>query len=179
MADLAASDADNLQARLDALHASGADRHDPIRFAYLAALARRAVSQPEAIRQPLIAKITALADELAARQAAPPAEIAEEADDKSSPLANLLAYIGRQVHQQTEAGTSPPQDRHPTRAGAQIRCLLSQYLVQAQHRAATHPNPRPGPGKRRPDELPAPRAALPASHARHLAGLPARVYVLH
>jgi len=157
MADLAASDADNLQARLDALHASGADRHDPIRFAYLAALARRAVSQPEAIRQPLIAKITALADELAARQAAPPAEIAEEADDKSSPLANLLAYIGRQAHQQPETSQStsrprpaPAPPRTGTRQGPELKSVayfrntwsklsteqqLTQTLAQAPENA--------------------------------------------
>lgn len=81
-------------ARLDALRQSGADRVAPVRVAYLAALGRRAVKQPEAIRRLLTEKIAREAAELA-RQASIPTE--EAADPPAlaagNPLAELLAYI--------------------------------------------------------------------------------------
>lgn len=62
-------------ARLAALRAAGAARHDPLRFGYLEALARRAAQQPAAVRGLLAGKFAAaLADceqrFTAARQAA-------------------------------------------------------------------------------------------------------------
>lgn len=95
------------QARLEALRASGADRRDPVRFAYLDALNRRAAAQPEAIRLALLAKLDAAADELAAR----PAAAAVSESPTRSPLADLLAYIGQHAHAQTEtpqSGATPP-----------------------------------------------------------------------
>ncbi len=115
MADAAAMA--DVQARLDALRGSGAAARDPVRFAYLEALARRAVTQPEAVRQALAARIGAAADELAARPTPEPAEIAPV--NSASPLADLLAYIGQQAHalpdaaSAANAATLPPGDLQP------------------------------------------------------------------
>jgi hypothetical protein len=115
MAEAAAAMGD-LQAPLDALCTSGAAARHPIRFAYLDALARRAATQPETIRQALAAKISAAADELAHRPAPAPAA---SAPSSASPLAELLAYIGQQAHAQPDATplanavAVPPGDFRP------------------------------------------------------------------
>ena len=90
--------------RLQALRASGAERADPVRFAYLEALARRAARQPDAVRQPLIACIVREATVLAERQpaAAPP----DTGSPPPSPLADLLAYIGE--HTRDASGFTTP-----------------------------------------------------------------------
>ena len=92
---------DNIPAQLDALRASGAAERNPIRFAYLEALSRRADTQPESIRQSLNARISAAANELASRPPPVPAEIAETSP--ASPLTALLAYISGQDHGQPDA----------------------------------------------------------------------------
>lgn len=105
--------ADDLGARLDALRASGAAERDPVRLAHLEALARRAAAQPAAIRQPLCARLDALAAELAdslAGEASPPRSVDQAAS--TSPLADLLAYIGQQAHASGHAGQ--PIDILPT-----------------------------------------------------------------
>lgn len=86
------------QARLAALRTSGADRRDPVRFAYLDALNRRAAAQPEAVRLALLGKLNAAADELAAGPA--PFAGTAAACAAPSPLADLLAYIGQHAHAQ-------------------------------------------------------------------------------
>ena len=88
------------QARLDTLQASGADHHDPVRFAYLVALTRRAAMAAEPVRQLLMAKTAALADELAAQPR--PARAASPESAAPSPLAELLAYISQQAHVQSD-----------------------------------------------------------------------------
>ncbi|MDP2882362.1 MAG: DUF2894 domain-containing protein [Azonexus sp.] len=91
----------DIQAQLDALRNSGAADRDPVRFAYLEALTRRAATQPATIRQSLNARISAAANELASRPAPVPAEITETSS--ASPLADLLAYISGQAHDQPDA----------------------------------------------------------------------------
>jgi hypothetical protein len=103
-------DMGDVQAQLDALRASGAADRDPVRFAYLEALSRRAATQPDAIRLSLDGKIRAAADELASRPAPAPTEIAPTS--AASPLADLLAYIGGHAHDQT--GSSEPANDIPT-----------------------------------------------------------------
>ncbi|KAB2910281.1 MAG: DUF2894 domain-containing protein [Dechloromonas sp.] len=95
------------------LRASGAAERDPVRFAYLDALARRAAKQPASIRQALAARIGAAADELASRPAPSPAAIAPS--DTASPLAELLAYIGQQAHALPDAASAaaPQGDLRP------------------------------------------------------------------
>lgn len=79
--------------RLQALRERGAGRGNPVRFAYLEALARRAAQQPAAVRQPLIARIVREAEALAERQ---PAATSPDTGSPppASPLADLLAYLG-------------------------------------------------------------------------------------
>lgn len=82
------------EAILDALRESGAEHLMPVRFAYLAALARRAASQPEAIQRLLAEKIAREAAELARLAAMPSAQAAEPAAPVvGNPLTELLAYI--------------------------------------------------------------------------------------
>ncbi len=94
----------NWQARLDALQASGADQCDPVRFAYLAALTRRAATAAEPVRQLLLAKTADLANALAAHPTPPRAASPERT--APSQLAELLAYIDRHAHGQS-AATQP------------------------------------------------------------------------
>lgn len=89
----AAANGSEAEAMLEALRLSGADRAAPVRFAYLAALARRAAKQPEAIRRRLSEKIAREAAELAKLASLPPAAAAEVAS-AGNPLSELLAYIG-------------------------------------------------------------------------------------
>lgn len=121
-------------ALLDRLRASGAAAHDPVRFAFLAGLCRRAEAQPAAIRQPLMTKIAAEAAALEAshRSAATKNQggdrDAEQADviAPPSPLSELLAHIGelagthvwtRNLHPQApptrQAAAQPSQARRP------------------------------------------------------------------
>lgn len=112
MADTTGSASDP-QSRLDALRASGADRRDPVRFAYIESLERRAAKQPEAVRQALLARINTAADQLAALPGPSVETPAENAS--TSPLAELLAYIGQHAHEQPtmphSAATSPNTQR--------------------------------------------------------------------
>ena len=95
MADI--GDVGDFQAQLDALRTSGAADRDPVRFAYLEALIRRAAGQPEAIRQVLSGKISAAAEELAGCQPAVTSGVAVA--DTASPLTELLAYISGHAHE--------------------------------------------------------------------------------
>jgi hypothetical protein len=95
---------------LDALRASGAADRDPVRFAYIEALSRRAAVQPEAIRQSLNAKISAAAIELASHPA--PSLTPSAPTSPASPLADLLAYISGQAHEQP--GALQPSADNPT-----------------------------------------------------------------
>jgi hypothetical protein len=138
------ADAGGLRAQLDALRASGAADRDPIRFAYLDALARRAATQPEVIRQSLDAKISAAADELASRPAPTPTKITETSPD--SPLADLLAYISGQAHDQSRAtqpankAPIPQQDFMP---GAVSRaCYVERKIRQKSTNAMAGNHPQ-------------------------------------
>lgn len=101
------AETDDRQAQLDALRASGAAERDPIRFAYLDALARRAATQAAPIRQLLDAKIRAVANEIASRPAFVPTKVIQT--NAASPLANLLTYINQHAHEQSEANQAATQ----------------------------------------------------------------------
>lgn len=106
-------DMGDVQAQLNALRASGAADRDPVRFAYLEALSRRAATLPESIRQSLNARINAAADELASRPA--PSLTTAAPTSAASPLADLLAYISGQAHGQP--GTIQPAADNPIPQG--------------------------------------------------------------
>ena len=88
------------QARIDTLQAGGAEQCDPVRFAYLVALTRRAATAAEPVRQLLMAKTAALADELAGHPR--PAHATSPVTAAPSPLADLLTYISQHAHVQSE-----------------------------------------------------------------------------
>lgn len=89
-------EAGSLAVQIEALRASGAAERNPVRFAYLEAMARRAALQPEDIRRSLEAKLSMTASELAKQSAPAPTEPATQ--NAASPLAELLAYISQQAH---------------------------------------------------------------------------------
>ena len=141
----------DLQATLDALRASGAAERDPVRFAYLAALTRRAATQPEAIRRLLSARLRDASSELAARPATPATETSVEST--ASPLAELLACIGQHSHEPPEAtqsATAKDSSVTSARPGPQLKSVarfhetwsrlsaeqqLTQTLAQAPENA--------------------------------------------
>ena len=100
---MARAETAEVQAALDALRSGGAAERNPVRFAYLEALARRAAAQPEAVRRGLIDKLNTMARELAT-PAAPLAEATGEC--AASPLSELLAYINRYAFEQPDITSS-------------------------------------------------------------------------
>ncbi|MEW9622838.1 DUF2894 domain-containing protein [Rhodanobacter geophilus] len=80
-------------ARLDAWRRQGADRVDPLRFAWMAALAQRAARHDGAVRRRLDRRLQELADAYAALLADPPAAKPPRGADES-PLRQLLAQFG-------------------------------------------------------------------------------------
>ena len=122
------------QAALNALRASGAAERDPVRFAYLEALARRAATQPEAVRVSLEAKIDNAIRELAEH----PVEEASSAPDTdaSNPLAELLAYINLHANEQPEAtGLRSIARFQDTWARLSTEQQLTRTLAQAPENA--------------------------------------------
>ena len=130
----------DLQEALNALRASGAAEHAPVRFAYLEALARRAAGHPETVREALHARISDAARELASRQTAPPpAPLVEEA---GNPLADLLDHIRQHTGAPpaTPRTGSAPELRsiarfHGTWARLSTEQQLSQTLARAPENA--------------------------------------------
>ena len=141
----------DLQATIDALRASGAAERDPVRFAYLDALARRAATQPEAIRRLVEAKLGTATSELATHPATPPTENSREST--ANPLAELLAYIVQRSHEPPEAtqsATAKDSSMSSARPGPQLKSVawfhdtwsrlsteqqLTQTLAQAPENA--------------------------------------------
>ena len=93
-----------VQAALDALRSGGAAERNPVRFAYLEALARRAAVQPEAVRQVLNGKLNAMAHELATLPATPPTGTSREY--AASPFSELLVQINQFAYEQPETTPS-------------------------------------------------------------------------
>lgn len=79
---------------LHALRECGAEQIDPVRYAYLNALARRAAEQPAVLRERLDAKIAEEAERLKERcKKRKRSKAKPEAAAVNSPLAELLAYL--------------------------------------------------------------------------------------
>lgn len=88
---------------LEALRAEGAHRHDPVRFHYLEALARRLPTQPAAVQQVLARKLNQAVAEYAEQAHAGPAAVvpgAAMAPGMGAPLAQL----NRELHDRAKAG---------------------------------------------------------------------------
>ena len=124
----------DFQATLNALRADGAAERDPVRFAYLEALTRRAAAQPESVRALLEAKIQESIRELAAA----PTDSAAMApnDGASSPLTELLAHITQHANEQPEATQLRSIARfQDTWARLSTEQQLTQTLAQAPENA--------------------------------------------
>ncbi len=130
----------DLQAALNALRARGAAERDPVRFAYLEALTRRAAAQPEAVQKSLnttlMIQFADACRKLASRPPAPAKVIPTE--DASTPLADLLAYIrqhGDRPPETPHAGPAPELRSiarfHETWARLSSEQQLTQTLAQA------------------------------------------------
>lgn len=89
----------NTSLALQGLRDMGADRQNPVRFAYLEALARRAEQHPDAVRQTLMAKIERIAQELANRPH-PMVDTVSKTPDTCAPtpLQALLHYLDEHAH---------------------------------------------------------------------------------
>jgi len=116
----------DFQTAFDALRSGGAAERNPVRFAYLEALARRAATQPEAVRQVLDGKLNATAHELATPAAAPSVEASVEC--AASPLSALLAHISQVDYEQRETtpsmtNTAPLPHAHPVPELRSIACF--------------------------------------------------------
>lgn len=128
---------DALQAKLDAWRAQGLDRRDPVRFAFLAALARRAAASTGRTRTVLEAKLARAVRgyEGAVTAAAPqPQGAASRQGDAGGPGA-LTALVERLAgRRQAEpradaAGGQPPMLED-------VRSLVARQRIERQARAA-------------------------------------------
>ena len=83
---------------LESLHAQGADRHDPVRFRYLQALAARLPAQPPAVQQVLALRLQkAVADYADKAHAAMAEPVQVVAPTSASPLAQLNRELDARV----------------------------------------------------------------------------------
>ena len=124
----------DFQATLNALLANGAAERQPVRFAYLEALTRRAAAQPESVRTLLEAKIQEAIRELAASSTDSGAAISGE--DASNPLTDLLAHITQHANEQLEATELRSITRfQDTWARLSTEQQLTQTLAQAPENA--------------------------------------------
>jgi hypothetical protein len=82
-------------AALQALQAGGVDRHDAVRWHFVAALQRRAASQQGAVRQQLDQRLARALADLQQRHAAPVETPASASGSAPGPLAALLQHIGQ------------------------------------------------------------------------------------
>ncbi|CAG9202580.1 conserved hypothetical protein [Paraburkholderia sabiae] len=100
------NDANAAQATLDAWREQGADAHDPLRFHFIDALARRAAGHDGEARRVLDARLSSLLDAYAADLSGE-AQAPEATPCKPShgPLAGLVDYIANQA---TELGVRAP-----------------------------------------------------------------------
>ena len=119
---------------LETLRTNGTAERHPVRFAYLAALTRRAAKQPESVRALLETKIQEAIRELTSlptdSAAAPPD------DSASNPLTELLAYINQHANEQPESTELRSIARfHETWARLSTEQQLTQTLAQAPENA--------------------------------------------
>lgn len=87
------------------LRAQGADRHDPVRFRYLEALAARMATQPAAVRQVLARRFDAAVADLSARAQGVSAQEASAAapHERLAHTATPLAALNQHIAQHRQA----------------------------------------------------------------------------
>jgi hypothetical protein len=120
--------------RLAQWRAERFDRHDPVHFAFLEALQRRAQASDGALRRVLGARLDALLDAYAARLAGPaPAA----ANAPPAPVQTALAELGAARSTHTDAYPALP-------ALAQFRSLWAQLRTAGQVRQTLAQTPSDG-----------------------------------
>lgn len=139
-------------ALLEPLRAQGAERHDPARFRYLEALARRLPAQPPAVQQLLQQRLAAAVADYAARAtaaaaAAPAVAVPRPADPPGSPLALLnreLAARAQADADQVRASESASlSEMKSVRQFSEVWSKISaeQQVTQALSKAPEHAGP--------------------------------------
>ena len=119
---------------LETLRTNGAAERDPVRFAYLEALTRRAATQPESVRALLAAKIQEAIRELAAHPA--DSSTVTPDDGTNNPLTELLAHITQHANEQPAATELRSIARfQDTWARLSTEQQLTQTLAQAPENA--------------------------------------------
>jgi len=140
---------------LESLRAEGAHRHDPTRFHYLEALARRLPGQPAAVQQVLVQRLHA-AVAAYAEHARSATRAARPCDKAPAPVeASPLALLNRDLLDRTEAEEGPvrvrvgvgddarPSDMKSVRQFSEVwsRFSAQQQVTQALHRAPENAGP--------------------------------------
>ncbi|MBN3751388.1 DUF2894 domain-containing protein [Paraburkholderia sp. Tr-20389] len=133
-------DASQSQATLDAWREQGADAHDPLRFHFIDALARRAAQHDGEARRVLDARLSALLDAYAADLAghASKAEAVESSavsgKPSRGPLAGLVDYIASQAAENGGSVPSSPAVHAELKALDYFRETWSKVSAEKQLR---------------------------------------------
>ncbi|ACC75456.1 DUF2894 domain-containing protein [Paraburkholderia phymatum] len=128
------------QATLDAWREQGADAHDPLRFHFIDALARRAAQYDGETRRLLDARLCALLDAYAADVAdhASQADVAERSagagKPSRGPLAGLVDYIASQASETGERTPNSPAVHAELKALDYFRETWSKVSAEKQLR---------------------------------------------
>jgi hypothetical protein len=128
-------------ATLEAWRARGADRHDPVRFHFIEALARRAAAQRGAARRILDDKLARLlrAYEELAQGATPQPGDAGPGDPQPGSLAGLLAELAR--HHAAVRGDAGAAGAASGSTSASISASISGAISGSTSELATAPRP--------------------------------------
>jgi hypothetical protein len=137
-----------IEPTLASLRAAGAHRHDPVRFHYLEALARRMQAQPAAVQQRLAARWQADVADYAQRAGTAPAPADGGAPQPpATPLAELNRYIQSRTRADTQAPPSSAGDNSDGLKSVQrfgevwARISAEQKVAQALERGPENAGP--------------------------------------
>ena len=136
---------------LESLRAEGAERHDPARFHYLEALARRLQGQPPAVAQLLQQRLQASLADYAARAAATPAAPAASPAQPTPPGDSPLAELNRELAERAQADANAARagdgaslsEMKSVRQFSEVwsRISAEQQVAQAMDKAPEHAGP--------------------------------------
>lgn len=137
-------------ATLESLQAEGAQRHDPARFAYLQALARRMQAQPPAVQQLLQGRLDAAVAAYAAARVGPVATkepVAAPGRTADSPLAQLNRELAARAQADADqvrtSESASLSEMKSVRQFSEVWSKISaeQQVTQAMRKAPEHAGP--------------------------------------
>ncbi|MEM5338200.1 DUF2894 domain-containing protein [Paraburkholderia azotifigens] len=129
------NEANPAQALLDAWREQGADAHDPLRFHFIDALARRAAAHDGEARRVLDARLSSLLDAYAADlSGCRPAAEATRCKPSRGPLAGLVDYIATHAIDHGERAPSSPAVHAELKALDYFRETWSKVSAEKQLR---------------------------------------------